>query len=220
MSENAGREEREGRGGLTGFASLPFDVAHPARSCREVEVLEDHVLCGLFEEDAAGSHKSGAVCCDRRRDSIEGWASLWGSVLLGHVDQHGLMSARCGAYACVVPSLLVQGRRYEEVERMMSFSTWFMDSRGSRCQLARERRCQSRSPLRTLSGRGTVEKGGRDRESRLPGQCREGDQECCWGMSTSIGLCGLAETGAHPSFRSRSDSEVSSILYGLFLNGT
>ena len=86
VSENAGREERKGRGGLTGSASLPFDAAHPARSCCEVEVLEDRVLCGLFEEDAAGSHESGAVCCDRRRDSIEGWASLWRSVLLGRVD--------------------------------------------------------------------------------------------------------------------------------------
>ena len=60
----------------------------------------------------------------------------------------------------------------------------------------RQQHCQSQSPLRTLSGRGMVEKGGRDRKASLPGQRRGGNQECCWGMSTSIGLCGPAETGA------------------------
>ena len=83
------------QGGLTGSASLSFDVVpevnrleRPTRTCCEVEVLEDRVICGLFEETAAGSHESGAVCCDRRRDSREGWAKLWRSVLLGRVDQH------------------------------------------------------------------------------------------------------------------------------------
>ena len=91
------------QGGLTGSADLSFDMVPevnrlelPTRTCCEVKVLEDRVICGLFKETAAGSHESSTICCDRHRDSREGWAKLWRGVLLGRVNQHGFMSARGG----------------------------------------------------------------------------------------------------------------------------
>ncbi|KAI0000923.1 hypothetical protein BJV77DRAFT_958625 [Russula vinacea] len=112
--------------------------------------------------------QSGAVCCDRRRDSIEGWASLWGACCWGmstawaHVGQ---MWGLCLRRAFLVGAgAQVRGGGAHDVflNVVHGFARKPLPAR-------RERRCQSRSPLRTLSGRGTVEKGGRDRESAFLG---------------------------------------------------
>ena len=63
------------QGGLTDprAASLPFDMVPefnrlilPTRTCCEVKVLEDRVICGFFEETAAGSHESGSGISSER----------------------------------------------------------------------------------------------------------------------------------------------------------